>query len=63
MHCATILKDAVLIPHGVVEIFHSFNNSTFTIALGFVQTLMKRRTMHMSWESRDWVRRYNSFPS
>ena len=52
-----------LIPHGVVEVFRSIYNSDFAIDLGFLQTLIKRRTRHMSSESRVWVRRYNSFPS
>jgi hypothetical protein len=49
MHCTTIWKDACLIPHGVFEIFLSFNDSGFAIALGFFQTLKKGSTRNMYW--------------
>jgi hypothetical protein len=42
MHCTKIWENTGLIPHGFVEIFLSFNDSDFAIALGFFSDANKK---------------------
>ena len=48
-HCTTNQKDAGSIPDGVTGIFHWFNPSGRTVALGFTQCLIEISTRDIPW--------------
>ena len=48
-HCATNRKVAGSIPDGVIGIFHLYNTSGSTMALGSTQPLTEIRTTYISW--------------
>jgi hypothetical protein len=48
-HCATKRKVVGLIPDGVIGIFHCYNPSGRTIALGSTKPLTEMSTRNISW--------------
>ena len=48
-HCATSRKVAGLIPDGIIGIFHWYNLSGSTVALGLTQPLTEIFTRNFSW--------------
>jgi len=48
-HCATSRKVAGSIPDGVIGIFHWFNPSGRTVALGLTQLLTEMNTRNIYW--------------
>jgi len=56
-HCATSRKVAGSIPDGATGIFHWYNSSGRTMALGLTQPLTEMSTRNISWGYRRPVRR------
>jgi len=48
-HCATSQKVAGSIPDGLIGIFHWYNPSNLSVALGLVQSLTEMSTRNNSW--------------